>query len=347
MRSKFSSIILVVIFIIGLCLVLYPSVASYWNSRVQSRAIYDYEQLLKAMTQEDYSALFYEAEVYNKAIAKLPFPFMYYDQVPGYNDILDITKTGIIGYVSIEKIGVELPIYHGTSQEVLNVAAGHLQGSCFPIGGLGTHAVISAHRGLPSARLFTDLDRMQIGDTFTVTVLDRIITYEIDQIVIVTPDDVENLYVKGGEDHCTLVTCTPYAINTHRLLVRGARIDTITDKPAIYVPNEAYRIDPIIVTPAIAVPMLIVLLIYLMIKYRDKEEPAPDGEAPKPPEPEKPKKDKPKKDKSKKEEPKKEEPKEEKSKDKKPKKEKSEKKQKGKKNAGKFPRVESDTEGDQ
>lgn len=317
MRSKFSSIILVVIFIIGLCLVLYPSVASYWNSRVQSRAIYDYEQMLKNMTQEDYSALFYEAEVYNKSIAKIPFPFMYYDQVAGYEEILDITGTGIMGYVGIEKIGVELPIYHGTSKQVLNVAAGHLQGSCFPIGGTDTHAVISAHRGLPSARLFTDLDRLQEGDIFTITILDRIITYEIDQIMIVTPDDVENLYVKGGEDHCTLVTCTPYGINTHRLLVRGARIDTITDKPAIYVPNEAYRIDPIIVTPAVALPMLIVLLIYLMIKYRDKSEPAESENGGKAPKEEKPQKIK---------------------------KEKSQKNKKGKKNENKFPKVEDDTQ---
>lgn len=306
MRSKFSSIILVVIFIIGLCLVLYPSVASYWNSRVQSRAIYDYEQMLKSMSQEDYSAFFYEAELYNKEIAKVPFPFMYYDQVAGYEDILDITGTGIMGYVGIEKIGVELPIYHGTSKEVLNVAAGHLQGSCFPIGGLDSHAVISAHRGLPSARLFTDLDRLEEGDIFTVTILDRIITYEVDQIMIVTPDDVEGLYVQGGEDHCTLITCTPYGINTHRLLVRGARIDTITDKPAIYVPNEAYRIDPIIVTPAVALPMLIVLLIYLMVKYRDtgeSSESAAGKEAPKEENPQKVKKEKsPKKKKGKKNE---------------------------------------------
>ncbi len=275
MRSRFSSIILVIVFIIGLCLVLYPSIADYWNQRVQSRAIVDYEAALKNMSKEDYSAYFAEADEYNARLRAIKFPFMYFDQVEGYNDILNVSGTGIIGYLDIEKIGVQLPIYHGTSKSVLNSAAGHLEGSSLPCGGESTHSAISAHRGLPSAKLFTDLDKLEIGDTFVITVLDRVLTYEVDQVLRVLPNEVDSLYVTPGEDHCTLITCTPYGINTHRLLVRGTRIETITEKPPIYVSNEAYRIDPIIVTPAVALPMLVVLLIILLIKYRDK----PDNSA--------------------------------------------------------------------
>ncbi len=275
MRSRFSSIILVIVFIIGLCLVLYPSIADYWNQRVQSRAIVDYEAALKNMSKEDYSAYFAEADEYNARLRAIEFPFMYFDQVEGYNDILNVSGTGIIGYLDIEKIGVQLPVYHGTSKSVLNSASGHLEGSSLPCGGESTHSAISAHRGLPSAKLFSDLDKLEIGDTFVITVLDRVLTYEVDQVLRVLPNEVDSLYVTPGEDHCTLVTCTPYGINTHRLLVRGTRIETITEKPPIYVSNEAYRIDPIIVTPAVALPMLVILLIFLLIKYRDK----PDSSA--------------------------------------------------------------------
>jgi sortase family protein len=259
-------------FIIGLCLVLYPSIADYWNQRVQSRAIVDYEAALKNMSKEDYSAYFAEADDYNARLRAIKFPFMYFDQVEGYNDILNVSGTGIIGYLDIEKIGVQLPIYHGTSKSVLNSASGHLEGSSLPCGGESTHSAISAHRGLPSAKLFTDLDKLEIGDTFVITVLDRVLTYEVDQVLRVLPNEVDSLYVTPGEDHCTLITCTPYGINTHRLLVRGTRIETVTEKPPIYVSNEAYRIDPIIVTPAVALPMLVILLIFLLIKYRDKPE---------------------------------------------------------------------------
>lgn len=291
MKKGFSSIILVVMFIIGLALVLYPSIANYWNQQVQSRAIVDYEAMLKSLTKEDYSQLFSEADTYNSRIRELEYPLMNYDQVDGYYDILNIGGNGVIGYIMIEKIGVELPIYHGTSVEVLNVAAGHLEGTTFPIGGLSTHAAISAHRGLPSAKLFTNLDKVDVGDTFTITVLDRVLTYQIDQKLIVNPDEVDELYVKQGKDYCTLITCTPYGINTHRLLVRGVRIETFTEKQPIYVANEAFIIDPIIVTPAVAMPMLIVLLIVLLVKYRDNGEPsaasaAEDGKPAVPPPPE-------------------------------------------------------------
>ena len=186
-----------------------------------------------------------------------------------YNEALKLEDTSIIGYVKIDKIGVELPIYHGTSDDVLNRGVGHLEGTSLPVGGENTHSVMSAHRGLPSAKLFTDLDRLELGDTFQIIVLDQVLTYQVDQIKIITPKEFEDLMIVEGMDYCTLFTCTPYGINTHRLLVRGIRIETIVEKPVIYVANEAFRIEPLLVMPAVAAPMLFVFLIYLMVKYRD------------------------------------------------------------------------------
>ena len=174
-----------------------------------------------------------------------------------------------MGYITIEKIGVKLPIYHGTSDAVLNAAVGHLEGSSLPVGGQSTHAVLSAHRGLPSAKLFTDLDKLELGDTFQITVLNRVLTYEVDQIQIVEPTEISELYIRDGQDHCTLITCTPYGINTHRLLVRGTRIETILGRP-VYITSNALRIDPIIVAPVVAAPILLVLLIVLLVRYRKK-----------------------------------------------------------------------------
>ena len=182
----------------------------------------------------------------------------------------NINGVGIMGYIDIDAIGVELPIYHGTSPDVLNVAVGHLEGSSLPIGGEGSHCVLSAHRGLPSARLFTDLDQLQEGDTFTITVLDRLLTYEIDQILIVEPEQVDALAITPGEDYCTLVTCTPYGINTHRLLVRGRRVENAREKAHVYVPADMVQIDPLVVTPAVAAPMLAILLVFLLVRYRKR-----------------------------------------------------------------------------
>ena len=271
-KRDYSNILLVLIFFIGLSVLLYPTISDYWNSKVQSRAIVDYEAMLQSMTPEDYSDVFAAADSYNQQMRQVSFPLMYYDQVPGYDDILNVTGNGIIGYVTIDKIRVGLPIYHGTSEAVMNVAAGHVQGSSLPVGGESTHAVLSAHRGLPSARLFTDLDKLEVGDVFTITVLDRLLTYQIDQILIVKPNEVEELYVKEGEDHCTLVTCTPYGINTHRMLVRGTRVDTPEQKKNIYVTTDAYRIDSLILTPIVAAPMLLVLLVVLLVRHPKKKE---------------------------------------------------------------------------
>lgn len=276
MKKHLSTILLLLVFVLGLCILLYPAVSDYWNSMVQSRVIVDYEAALQNMTQEDYSAAFAEADAYNVALRDVAFPMMYYDDLDlrldlkQYEDILNIKGDGTMGYITIPSIGVELPIYHGTSEAVLNVAAGHIEGTSLPAGGESTHTVLSAHRGLPSAKLFTDLDELKIGDVFTLTILDRVLTYEVDQILIVLPNEVEELYVKEGEDLCTLVTCTPYGINTHRLLVRGHRIETVEEKPTIYVPADAYLIDSLIVTPIVAVPILLVLLVFLLIKYRKR-----------------------------------------------------------------------------
>ena len=197
----------------------------------------------------------------------MSFPFLNHKNIADeYYDTLDINGDGMMGYITIEKIKVQLPVYHGTSDKVLNSAVGHVEGSSLPVGGKSTHAVLSAHRGLPSAKLFTNLDKLQIGDVFTIRILDRTITYQVDQILIVLPQETDNLNIVPGEDYCTLVTCTPYGINTHRMLVRGTRIENIEEDKVINVITEAYRIDPLLVTPAVAAPLLGILLIILLVR---------------------------------------------------------------------------------
>lgn len=273
MRGHKTVIFLTIGFLVGISILLYPSISNYWNSKVQSKAIVDYESVLDNLDAEAYEALLQQARDYNQALYETGDALLYYKKVPGYFETLSLTGNNMIGYLNIERIGVELPVYHGTSDQVLNVGVGHLQGSSLPVGGESTHCVLSAHRGLPSAKLFTDLDRLEIGDTFRITVMDEIHTYQVDQIKIVTPQELTDLRIIDGKDYCTLFTCTPYGINTHRLLVRGVRIETILEKPPLYVSNEAFRIEPMIVTPAVAAPMLLVFLIHLMVKYREPPRP--------------------------------------------------------------------------
>lgn len=262
-----STIALVAIFFVGLSVLLYPTISDFWNEKRQSQAIINYDDLIVDLTPEDYTELFSKADIYNQKIRNMSFPFMNHKNISEeYYDTLDVNGDGMMGYITIEKIKVQLPIYHGTSDKVLNSAVGHVEGSSIPVGGESTHAVLSAHRGLPSAKLFTNLDKVEVGDVFTIRILDRTITYQVDQILIVLPEKIDDLYVTEGEDYCTLVTCTPYGINTHRMLVRGTRIDNIEEDKKINVITEAYRIDPLIVTPAVAVPILGLLLIYLIIK---------------------------------------------------------------------------------
>jgi len=263
-----TGIILLAILLVGICVLLYPTFSRYWNSRTQSRAVENYREILDSLTEDQYAELFDRAAAYNAELQTLATPLWHYNQVKGYNDILNVSGTGIMGYITIEKLGVELPIYHGTSADILNDACGHLEGSSLPVGGPGTHSVLSAHRGLPHAKLFTDLDRMEQGDTFTITILDRTVTYMVDQVKVVRPDQTEDLEIVPNEEYCTLLTCTPYGINSHRLLVRGTRIENAT--PILYVTSDAYMIDYLVATPVVAAPILLVLLICLMVKYRDK-----------------------------------------------------------------------------
>ena len=265
MKKNWSTILLVLILVVGLSLLLYPSFSDYWNTLHQSKAIMQYDTIMSDMSTDDYSHLFEAAAEYNEQLHQLRFPLMYYDEVPGYYDLLDITGLGIMGYIDIGKIGIQLPIYHGTSEPVLQIAVGHVEGSSLPTGGPGTHCVLSAHRGLPTARLFTDLDEMDVGDTFTLTIIDRLLTYEVDQISIVEPNEVEPLYAVEGEDYCTLVTCTPYGINSHRLLVRGTRIENEKQYANVRVIADATIIDPVLVAPFVAAPMLLALLVALML----------------------------------------------------------------------------------
>ena len=269
MKRRKTAIFLTLGFLVGVCILLYPAFSNFWNSKTQSHAITDYESVLDNLQQEDYTALFDRADDYNRELYKTELPLINYHQVSGYFDTLCLSENEMIGYLKIDRIGVELPIYHGTSSEVLNKGVGHLEGSSLPVGGENTHSVMSAHRGLPSAKLFTDLDRMELGDTFQIIVLDQVLTYQVDLIKVIEPTDFSDLQIIEGGDYCTLFTCTPYGINTHRLLVRGVRVETRKEKPVIYVSNEAFQLEPLLVTPAVAAPMLLVLLIHLLVKYRE------------------------------------------------------------------------------
>ena len=269
MRKRKTAIFLTIGFLVGICILLYPAISDFWNSKTQSRAIVDYESVLENLDPADYAAIFEEAHAYNEALYQTAFPLINHDQIPGYYDTLSIADNDMIGYLKIDRIGVELPIYHSTSHEVLNKGVGHLEGSSLPVGGENTHCVLSAHRGLPSSKLFTDLDRVEKSDTFQIIVLDQVLTYQVDFIKIIEPTDTSDLQIIEGGDYCTLFTCTPYGVNTHRLLVRGVRIETVKEKPVLYVSNEAFRIEPMLVTPAVAAPMLLVLLIHLLVKYRE------------------------------------------------------------------------------
>ncbi len=271
MKKNTSTILLILVFFVGLSVMLYPTVSDYINQRNQSRAVASYAEDVDNLSDADYTAYFDAADAFNAEIAADPDALYFPDRFSGYETTLDVTGTGIMGYITIEKIGVELPIYHGTSDAVLQVAAGHLEGTSLPVGGESTHAVISAHRGLPSAKLFTNLDQLEVGDTFTITVLDRVLTYEVDKISIVLPTETDELKVTEGKDYVTLMTCTPYGINTHRLLVRGRRVTTPDKLKHIRVTSEATKIEPIITAPVLALPLLLALLVWLLFSTRKRK----------------------------------------------------------------------------
>lgn len=265
MKKKKTKIILIIIFFIGVFILLYPSISQYYNSFVQSKTVADYDKMFANMENKDYSDIFNKAQQYNEQLANLKFPLVEHKKINGYTNLINVNNNGMIGYISINKIKVEIPIYHGTSEEVLNVAVGHFEGTSLPIGGKNTHSVLSAHRGLPSARLFTDLNKLELGDIFEITVLDRKLTYQIDNIIVVEPNDIEQLEIFEDKDYVTLLTCTPYGLNTHRLLVRGKRVENLDDYK-IYVTTEAFKINNLIVAPIVALPIISILILIIIIK---------------------------------------------------------------------------------
>ena len=271
MRNWIKKHLLTVIMVAGLVagagLLLYPSVANYWNSFHQTQAIMSYSDTVSEMSTEDYEKILKEARAYNKRLAKSGINWNLTDaQRDEYNKTLKIDDSGIMGYVSIPKIHVKLPIYHGTDEAVLQTAIGHLEPTSLPIGGKSSHCSISGHRGLPSARLFTDITRLKEGDTWTQTILNETLTYEVDQIRIVEPEDLSNLTIEEGKDYCTLITCTPYGINTHRLLVRGHRIPNADGDANLTA--DAIQIEPIYIAPFLSMPILLALLVLLILTTR-------------------------------------------------------------------------------
>ena len=271
-KGSFSTIILILVFLAGLSLLLYPTVSDYWNSLHQSRAIAEYAENVAELDDDRYEQLWADAEAYNRTLLNKPLRYtMTAQERAEYESLLDVSGNGIIGYIEIPEISCSLPIYHGTDEAVLQIAVGHIEGSSLPVGGAGTHCVLSGHRGLPSARLFTDLDKLVKGDTFLIRVLDETLTYEVDQIRIVEPQEMEELEIEEGKDYCTLVTCTPYGINTHRLLVRGHRTANAAEAQNVRVTADALQIEPVLVAPLVAVPMLLVLLVGLLVSTRKRK----------------------------------------------------------------------------
>ena len=272
MRKHLSTIVLVILLLIGLSLLLYPTVSDYWNSFHQTRAIATYAENVAALDNASYDAIWDAARQYNRNLCSRSNGLLLSEeQKAEYERLLDVSGVGIMGYIEIPEIDVSLPIYHGAEDSVLQVAIGHLEWSSLPVGGQSTHCVLSGHRGLPSAKLFTNLDKLREGDTFLLRVLDEILTYEVDQILIVEPQDTAALEIVEGQDYCTLVTCTPYGINTHRMLVRGHRIDNIEEVKTVRVTADAVQLEPMLVAPVVAIPMLLILLILLLLPRHRKK----------------------------------------------------------------------------
>ena len=266
-KNKRVSILLIIVFFAGLFLLLYPVVSDYWNSLYQSRAISSYVDVVTEMDDDSYEDMWKQAQAYNAALQGNPNRFQpSEEQRKNGEKLLDVTGNGIIGYVESPSIDVMLPIYHGTDEEVLQVAIGHVEGSSLPIGGAGTHCVISGHRGLPSSRLFTDLDQLAEGDIFILRVLDETLTYEVDQIRIVEPEDISLLGIEEGKDFCTLVTCTPYGVNSHRLLVRGHRVENQQTFQTLRVTADAMLVDARLGAPILAIPILLVLVLLVALR---------------------------------------------------------------------------------
>ncbi|MBR1821688.1 MAG: class C sortase [Clostridia bacterium] len=273
MKKHLSTILLVLILFLGVAILLYPTVSDYWNSFHQSRAIASYIEQIENIDPADYAAEWAKARAYNAALTNKSNRFLLSDEeYAEYESMLNLTGSGIMGYIEIPKINCALPIYHGTDEAVLQIAVGHIEGTSLPTGDEGTHAVLSGHRGLPSAKLFTDLDQMEEGDLFVIRVLDEVMTYEVDQVLIVLPEEMDALAIDPQQDYCTLVTCTPYGINSHRLLVRGHRTENQEMEKIIKIVADATQVKPVLVAPVLAAPMLLLLLVWMMISTGKKQQ---------------------------------------------------------------------------
>lgn len=262
-KKDFSTIALIIVFFVGVSVLLYPTVSDYWNSLHQSQAIATYADSVENMDEQDYEKLWDAAVSYNQKLFQSGHGLGLKDEEKEeYNELLDVSGTGIMSYIEIPKIKCSLPIYHGTDEGVLQIAVGHIEGSSLPVGGLNTHCVLSGHRGLPSAKLFSNLDKLEEGDIFMIRTLDQTLTYEVDQIRIVLPDEVDDLKIEEGKDLCTLVTCTPYGINTHRLLVRGHRVKYVETKVQEQkeVAKSKTDIRPVIAGAAAGVLVLFIII---------------------------------------------------------------------------------------
>lgn len=266
MKRHLSTILLVMILFLGVAILLYPTLSDYYNSFHQSRAIASYIEQIENIDPTQYDEEWERARAYNAAMLNNPSRFnLTEEEYAEYETLLNLTGSGIMGYIDIPKINCTLPIYHGTDEAVLQIAVGHIEGSSLPTGGAACHTVLSGHRGLPSAKLFTDLDKLEEGDLFVIRVLNEIMTYEVDQILIVLPTELDALGIDPEMDLCTLVTCTPYGINSHRLLVRGHRTENVEMERNIKIVSDATQIDPALVAPVLAAPMLLVLLVWMLI----------------------------------------------------------------------------------
>lgn len=270
--NNWTTVFLVLLLLAGVSLLLYPSLSDYWNSMHQTRAIASYAETVSQLDTAQYDEMWKAAQDYNRSLAQRETAFALTDeQKAAYESLLDVSGLGVMGYIEIPEIDCSLPIYHGTEESVLQVAVGHLEWSSLPVGGEGTHCVLSGHRGLPSAKLFTNLDKLAVGDTFLLRVLDEVLAYEVDQILIVEPEQVDALGIVPGEDYCTLVTCTPYGINTHRLLVRGHRVENTPEAARMHVTADATQFDPLLVAPVLAIPVLLLLLMILLVPKRRRK----------------------------------------------------------------------------
>ena len=270
-KGNFITICLILVLLAGLSLLLYPTVSDYWNSFHQSRAIVSYAENVANLDDADYEKFWADAQAYNQSLVNKGQYFdMTEEEKKEYESFLNVSGNGMMGYIEITALKCSLPIYHGTDEAVLQIAVGHLEWSSLPVGGESSHCVLSGHRGLPSAKLFTNLDELKEGDIFILRVLDETLTYEVDQIRIVLPEEMDDLAIEKGKDYCTLVTCTPYGIKTQRLLVRGHRVEN-RNEDDVRVTADAMQIDPLLVAPVVAIPILLVLFVVLLFPKQQKK----------------------------------------------------------------------------